>query len=206
MVNSKNLVKIAKIIYKKIRTIKEKYILLFNIIQFKINNVEIRRCDVKYIKGKMKIRNLGDIVIGGNVTINSGAIYNLTGGQEYTSFLVFEGGRLEIHDNVGISNTSICSKNKIIIRSNVLVGCNCKIWDTDFHSINFKDRLIDSANIKAEPIEIKSGAWIGGYSIILKGVTIGENSIVAAGSVVTKSIPDNEVWGGNPAKFIKDLI
>lgn len=46
---------------------------------------------------------------------------------------------------------------------------------------------------------------IGACSIVLKGVTIGKNSVVGAGSVVTKSIPDNEVWAGNPAKFIRKV-
>ena len=49
------------------------------------------------------------------------------------------------------------------------------------------------------------GAWIASYAIILPGVTIGKNSVVGAGSVVTKDIPDYEVWAGVPAKKIKDL-
>ena len=49
------------------------------------------------------------------------------------------------------------------------------------------------------------GAFIGSYSIILKGVTVGKNSIVGAGSAVTESIPNNEVWAGNPARKVRDL-
>ena len=55
------------------------------------------------------------------------------------------------------------------------------------------------------PVIIKDGAFIGAHSIILKGVIIGEKSIVGAGSVVTKSIPDGEIWAGNPAKFIRKI-
>ena len=52
---------------------------------------------------------------------------------------------------------------------------------------------------------IKDHAFIGAHSLILKGVTIGKYSVVGAGSVVTKSIPDGEIWAGNPAHFIRKL-
>lgn len=55
------------------------------------------------------------------------------------------------------------------------------------------------------PVVIKDGVFIGAHCIILKGVTIGEKSIIGAGSVVTKSIPDGEIWAGNPAKFIRRI-
>ena len=55
------------------------------------------------------------------------------------------------------------------------------------------------------PVVIKDGAFIGAHCIILKGVSIGEKSVVGAGSVVTKSIPDGEIWAGNPAKFIRRI-
>lgn len=71
--------------------------------------------------------------------------------------------------------------------------------------MNYEDRIHGDKNINAAPIMIKDGAFIGTRSIILKGVTIGERSIVEAGSVVTKSIPHDEVWAGNPAQFIKRL-
>ena len=60
-------------------------------------------------------------------------------------------------------------------------------------------------HIKTKPILIKEGAFIGAQSIILKGVTIGKHSVVGAGSVVTKDIPDGEIWGGNPAVFIRKV-
>ena len=97
----------------------------------------------------------------------------------------------------------IYSRKNIIIEDNVMVGVNCVIYDTDFHSIYIEDRLNENINIIDKPVRIKSGAWIGGHSIILKGVTIGKNSVIGAGSIVTHDIPDNEVWAGNPAKYIK---
>ena len=63
----------------------------------------------------------------------------------------------------------------------------------------------NDTDIKSAPVLIKEGAFIGAHSIILKGVTIGKHSIIGAGSVVTKSIPDGEIWAGNPARFIRKI-
>lgn len=86
------------------------------------------------------------------------------------------------------------------------MGGGVKLYDTDFHSIYYEERMrkIDPG-IKSKPILIKEGAFIGAHSIVLKGVTIGKYSVIGAGSVITKDIPDNEVWAGNPARFIKKL-
>ncbi|MBD8490085.1 hypothetical protein IFO69_15110 [Echinicola sp. CAU 1574] len=64
---------------------------------------------------------------------------------------------------------------------------------------------IPDRTVKNRGINIEDGVWIGGHCIILKGVTIGERSVIGAGSVVSKNIPKNEVWAGNPAKFIKKI-
>ena len=81
------------------------------------------------------------------------------------------------------------------------------MFTTDFHSLDpiIRASSKDQKHRKSAPVTIKHDAFIGARCIILKGVTIGENSIVGAGSVVTKSIPDNEIWAGNPAKFIRKI-
>ena len=60
-------------------------------------------------------------------------------------------------------------------------------------------------NVKMSPIVIDDGAFVGTRSIILKGVRIGKNAVVGAGSVVICDVPDNQVWSGNPAKFVKNI-
>lgn len=80
--------------------------------------------------------------------------------------------------------------------------------DTNFHSTNWEirmDRKKDIINAKTAPVKIDDFVFIGARSIICKGVHIGEKSLVAAGSVVVKDIPAGELWGGNPAKFIKKI-
>lgn len=76
-----------------------------------------------------------------------------------------------------------------------------KIYDTDFHWTDYEARMNQQGS-KTAPVIIKSGAFIGGHSIILKGVTIGEKAAIGAGSIVTSNVPDCEIWAGNPAKFV----
>ena len=156
------------------------------------------------INGRLNIS--GNISIGNNVTINSGKMYNKIGGQTNTFLITSNNGRIIIGDNVGISNSTVISHERVTIEDDVMIGGNCKIYDTDFHSIKYEHRIEKpDIHINKKKVLIKKGAFIGAHSIILKGVIIGEKSIVGAGSVVTKSIPDNEIWAGNPAKFIKKI-
>ena len=148
----------------------------------------------------------GDILIGDSVSINSGFKYNPIGGQERTILYSRNGGKIKIGNNVGISNSSLFSVASITIKDNVKVGGSCKIYDTDFHSLDYYKRISDhDTDIISKPILIKEGAFVGAHSLILKGVIIGKHSIVGAGSIVTKNIPDNEIWAGNPACFIRKV-
>ena len=135
--------------------------------------------------------------------IHSGHFANTFGGERKSIITVFPGGHLTIGRNSGISSATIICTDRIIIGPNVLVGGGCCIYDTDFHEINYNARHVSKP--PSHPIEIKEGAFVGGYCHILKGVTIGKGSVIAAGSVVTKDIPDYEIWGGNPAKFIRKV-
>lgn len=115
-------------------------------------------------------------------------------------------GKIQIGNNVGISNAALVCRSGITIKDWVKIGGNVKIYDNDFHSIDYlRRREAVDESIQAEPVVIEEDAFIGAHSIILKGVTIGKRSIIAAGSVVTKRVPDDELWGGVPAKFIKKI-
>mgnify|MGYP006121654515 CR=1 FL=1 len=143
--------------------------------------------------------------IGLNFKMNNGVKYSDSGLNGKCRIEVRDIAILVIGDNVGMSDTTITCHEKITIGNNVLLGVGCQIRDTDNHSLNANDRLVglDWKNKKNGPIIIEDNVFIGAYSFILKGVRIGENSIIGAGSIVTKNIPKNEIWGGNPAKFIK---
>lgn len=116
-------------------------------------------------------------------------------------------------------NCNICShsfiENDVKIGNNVTVKCGVYLWD----GIVLEDNVQIGPNVTftndkypraKQPFElqrttIKKNVSIGAASVILGGVTIGENSMVGAGSVVTKDIPSNELWFGNPAKFIRKI-
>ena len=85
-----------------------------------------------------------------------------------------------------------------------MIGGGTNIYDTDFHPIQIEARHANQPANNA-PITICDNAFIGGHTTILKGVTVGEGSVVGACSVVAKSIPPREIWAGNPARKIRDL-
>lgn len=107
-----------------------------------------------------------------------------------------------------MTNTIIQCHEEIIIGNHVNIGAGCMIMDSNFHSTDWRDRLDrrkDIENHRNAPIKIGDVVFIGARSIICKGVTIGDHAMIAAGSVVVSDVPANEVWGGNPAKFIKKI-
>jgi acetyltransferase-like isoleucine patch superfamily enzyme len=154
----------------------------------------------------MFIRNHGIISIGSGFRANSGFTANPIGGDTVLRLIVNHHGRLIIKDRVGISNSTIVCVNSVEIGNDVFIGGNCKIWDTDFHSLEPEQRIHNgSQGTRTAPIVIGDRSFIGGSTIILKGVSIGSESVIGAGSVVTKSVPAGEIWAGNPARFVRKL-
>ncbi|RYE17793.1 MAG: acyltransferase [Sphingobacteriaceae bacterium] len=174
-----------------------------NVREFRIKNVKV--AGAIYVKGNIYVENKGSINIGYNFQANSGIDYNTIGGDTILRLISFtEKAQIIIGDNVGISNSTILAWDKIEIGNNVMIGGGVKIWDTNFHSLNPLIRTSGVDNdVKTAPIKIDDCAFIGAGSMILKGVHIGKNAIIAAGSVVVKSIPANAIAGGNPCKVIR---
>ena len=95
----------------------------------------------------------------------------------------------------------IMSAEKIEIGDACMIAHGAYISDADWHGIYDRAQPVGTT----KPINIKDNVWIGDSAIVCKGVTIGKNSIIGAGSVVTKDVPENCIYAGNPAKFIKKL-
>lgn len=150
----------------------------------------------------------GKTVIGENFRLNNTITSNPIGRVSTSSLIVGDKGVLTIGNNVGMSSCTLVCHHAITIHSNVKLGGNVVVYDTDFHSLQNAHRTntsIDKSNTKTKPIVIGENAFIGGHSTILKGVIIGKNAIIGACSLVTKNIPDNQIWAGNPATFIKNI-
>lgn len=148
------------------------------------------------------------VVIGERFMMNSGKYHNMIGHQQACYLVTYENAELIIGNNVGISSTAIVSFNKIVIGNNVRIGGGTTIYDSNFHSLNYQDRIPIPEikdNIKTAPVFINDNVFIGANCTILKGVTIGENSIIGACSVVTKDIPEGCIAAGNPCKVIKRI-
>lgn len=190
-----------KQIYDSFLAVKNRW---YNKLLFRFKNVSY--ADMPMINGRIRIFKQGRITFGKGIKINSGENFNPIGGDLRTVFSVAPGATLKIGNFTGISNSTIICRASVQIGNNVNIGGGTKIYDTDFHSLEAQQRANTKTDIGAnKPIIIKDHAFVGAHSIILKGVTIGKESVVGAGSVVTKSIPDKEIWGGNPAKFIRRL-
>lgn len=149
----------------------------------------------------------GKLTIGVNFSCNNIVDSNSIGLIQPCVFnIAIDGSSIVIGNNVGISGSTINAASSIVIEDNVAIGSGCLITDTDSHPIEYSARITDdNSKTKTAPIHIKEGAFIGARCIVMKGVTIGTHSVIGAGSVVTKSIPDNCIACGNPAEVIKYL-
>lgn len=122
---------------------------------------------------------------------------------------VAEGALVRIGADTGISGATLVSALSITIGKEVLLGANVMIVDTDFHPIAPLNRRhwgtndIGTSKIGTSPVIVGDNVFIGADSILLKGVNIGRDSMVAAGSVVVRGdYPDGAILAGNPAKII----
>jgi len=148
-----------------------------------------------------------NVSIGDDFICNSG-VENSIDTALCSKIVVQKDASLIIGSHSGISNTTIHCHSKISIGNFVNIGAGTMIFDTNFHSTNWKireNRVQDVKESINSPITIEDHVFIGAGCFICKGVTIGEKSIIAAGSVICKDVPKGEIWGGNPARYIKKI-
>jgi len=111
---------------------------------------------------------------------------------------------ISIGNGCGFSGASIGIKDSLLMGDNVQVGANSYITDFDWHAMDPADR--DNPDlISASGVKIEDNVWLGLNCVVLKGVTIGANSIIGAGSVVTKDVPVNSICAGNPCRVLRTI-
>ena len=144
------------------------------------------------------------IKLGNHITFVSDNTSNLIGLMRkcIISTLV-ENAQIIIGNNSGFSGVSIGAAKKISIGSNVMIGANCLITDTNWHNIAPESRHQYDPN--PGEVNIGNNVFVGYGCIILKNVNIGDNSIIGAGSVVISDIAANVIAAGNPCRVIKNF-
>jgi galactoside O-acetyltransferase len=147
----------------------------------------------------------GTIAIGSDVTFGWPMGPDLLTGYGY-----FEARRpeatIEIGDDVFFGNTAcvVCERTRISFGDGAMVGMFTYILDSDGHAFDDPANRMNSPG-KAAPVEIGEHAFVAPHTMIFKGVTIGRNSVIGTGSVVTSSIPEGVIAVGNPARVIKTI-
>lgn len=122
-------------------------------------------------------------------------------------FRIYNGhSQIELGDDVYLSDSLLNAGDnlgKIIIEDAVFFGHHVQVFARghDYRKYGVERQL----SVTEKPVHIKYGAWVGSGAIILPGVTIGENSVIGAGSVVTKNVPAYAIYAGNPARLIKRI-
>lgn len=143
-------------------------------------------------KGVRVIKKNADISLGNKVFLHRHCKLSVYGtdGQ----------AKLKIGDNVAIGDrTEIHAGCEVTIGDNSLISWDCCIMDRDYHKL-----MSDTEIFK--PVHIGINVWIGSRALILKGITIGDGAVVAAGSVVTRDVPAKTIVAGNPARVIKEDV
>ena len=166
------------------------------------------------IRNKIYVSGMGEIKIGDDFLCSSGDGINPIGRNIRGE--IASAGRIVIGDRVGVSSSCIYAHDLVVMGNDVHIGSDTLIIDHDGHPHNYIMRRRGEARNKVNPddyaksllkapIVIEDDVWIGARCLILKGVRVGARSIIAAGSVVTKSIPADVIAGGNPCKVIRGV-
>lgn len=191
------------------RKIRQVYYICWNYFMLWANGVEIGKNMKIYNRIYLTKHPTAQVIIGNNLVFISGDGFNPLCRNLRGCIYAGEGAKIKIGNDVGISSACIRAKQYIKIENNVNIGGDCILLDTDAHNMNYKIRRKrdgeDGRTANSAPIIIEDDVLIGARCIILKGVTIGAHSVIAAGSIVTKSIPKDCVAGGNPCKIIKNI-
>lgn len=198
---------VARKTVKLIKRVRNRLSSYYNLLRLKMYGVEHGTHCVIHGKLYINLFSTAKVKIGDNLYFSSGWGINALCANKRGVIYATENANITIGNNVGMSSVVLWAHESITIGDHVKIGGNSILIDTDSHNMDYLVRRGQYTDWGvSKPIVIEDDVFIGVNCIILKGVTIGARSIIAAGSVVTKSIPADCVAGGNPAKVIKSLV
>lgn len=145
------------------------------------------------VSGRMRVSNQGEIIVGERVQLHSHYVPSI--------FVVSPGGRLEIGDRTALNYGADIGVTKLVkIGSDCGIGTHLIVFDNNFHDLKDRSKVPES-----QPVIIGDRVWIGARVTILPGVSIGDDAVIGAGSVVMTDIPGRSLAMGNPARVIQKL-
>jgi acetyltransferase-like isoleucine patch superfamily enzyme len=146
-----------------------------------------------------------EITLGRFCVLDSARFNNPLGSSRRCILRTYPGGRITIGDYFAATGVTIVAAREVVIGDHVTIGAEASIVDTDFHAIDYRLRLdgLPDTGAAVRPVRIGSHVWIGARALILKGVVVGDRSVVAAGAVVSRSVPADSLVAGNPARVVK---
>lgn len=153
----------------------------------------------------LEIDRGASVRVGKRVTLNSSNhSYHVNMHSPVKLYAEGQGTQIIIGADTRIHGTCLHACERIEIGEKCLIAANTQIFDCSGHDLSFEN-IETRLNTKgqAKPVIIEDCVWIGANCLVLPGVRIGRGSVIAAGSVVTKSIPPMSLAGGNPARVIK---
>ena len=146
----------------------------------------------------------GHIRLGGPGRIRIGDRCNAWARAETNVLLTFSPGAvITIGNNVRLNGAGLQAASGISVGDDCILG-SCTIVDTDHHPVGITRRTSGDLPVTA-PITIGRNVWVAGMAAVLKGVTIGDDSVVAFGAIVTSDVPAGVVVAGNPARVVRNL-
>lgn len=164
-------------------------------------------CETAQVFRQFRGRRADALLLGEHVSCYSGC-----------SFAIGENATCSVGDFTLLNGAILMVEERIEIGSHCLISWGVGIADSDFHPLDPAQRRIDAQalapffegrpprpQLRTAPVIIGDNVWIGMNTVVLKGVTIGDNSVVAAGAVVTKDVSPNVVVAGNPAQVVREL-
>lgn len=183
----------------KIRILR--FIYAFKLLYYKLKGVQFgKKCFVSGFPELRRCKN-SEIVVGNEVVMHSKKKYNTLIRLPISISTVEPGARVELHDHCGLSGCKIVCANHVSVGEYTIIGPDAILYDCKEHEYSPEIGWLGRTQRTGNPIIIGKRCYIGMRSIILKGVTIGDDCVVAAGAVVTKDMPAGHIAIGNPATY-----